>query len=251
MKFRFVIIIGTLLFVSQVTVAQYKPVVIGLTFNPGVSWIKPETNHYETDGSSFSYAYGVDIDFFFSANYAFSTGLQIHNYGGKVKYPDLYSASGNGDDLENVTTTSTYSYMAFHLPTYLKLKTNPIGYNSFFAEFGFSWMFPFKASQERSSVNDSQEEIDRGSENNLDQSNFATINLLMGAGIEFPISGDSKFQIAFRFLNGITSLSNANSYKTDENGKVASDEIANGGNPTGEKESYYLKNLSLNFKFIF
>lgn len=240
-----------LLFISATSIAQYKPIVIGVGFNPGVSWIKAENNHYSSEGSAFSYSYGVDMDFYFSKNYAFSTGLQIMNYKGKVSFPDLFSPSGNEDDWLNVRSTSSYSYMAFHIPAYMKLKTNPIGYNSFFAEFGLSFLFPLKVDEQKTSSKTSGESIDRGNENILSESNFTSVNLLLGIGMELPMSGDTKIQIAFRFLNGISSLSNANTYKTDAYGMVSSIEIENGGNPTGNKQSYYLKNLSLNLKIVF
>lgn len=231
--------------------AQYKPLVIGISFNPGLSWVKPDNPYYTSNGASFSYSYGIDLDFYFKPNYAFSTGIQILNYKGDLTYPDLYSPSGNNNDWQQVTSTSELSYMGFHLPAYLKLKSNPIGYNSFFAEFGFSVLFPFRASQNTQSEFASGTSVDRGDRNIMDQTNFASINLLMGVGIEIPLSGDTKIQITFRYLNGMTSLSKASSYRTDENGQVSTSEIANGGQASGDKESYYLKNLSLNFKINF
>lgn len=231
--------------------AQYKPIVFGVSFNPGLSWIQAENNHYTSEGASFSYSYGVDMDFYFAKNYAFSTGLQVQNYKGEISYPDLYSPSGNDNDWENVNSNSTYKYMAFQIPTYLKLKTNPIGYNSFFAEFGLSFLFPLKAKQSTTSTSLSGQTIDRGEENVMPNTNFVSANLLLGIGVELPISGDTRFQISFRYLNGISSISNASAYKTDENGNVSTDEINNGGQPSGKKQSYYLKNLSLNLKIVF
>jgi hypothetical protein len=251
MKIRSCVLVLLLVLFSTALSAQYKPIVIGLSINPGISWIKPENNHYSSDGVSFSYSYGLDMDFYFTKNYAFSSGLQIQHYQGKVSYPDLFSPSGNGNDFVNVQSSSTYKYMAFQIPTFLKLKTNPIGYNSYFAEFGLSFLFPIKAEQSTSSTTSSGENIDRGTENIMSETNFASVNLLLGIGVEFPISGDTRFQLSFRYLNGISSLSNVNTYKTDEYGNVSSDEIANGGQATGSKQSYYLKNMSLNFKIVF
>ncbi len=251
MKLRNIFLLGVFVLIGNTVLGQYKPVVIGVGLNPGVSWIKPENNHYTSEGPSFSYSYGLDVDFYFNANYAFSTGLQIQNTKANVSYPDLFSPSGNGNDWENVTSNSLYSYKMFHLPTYLKLKTNPIGYNSFFAEFGLSFYFPFKATQSTESTRDSGETIDRGSENIMDQTNFASVNLLLGGGIEIPLSGDTKLQLFVRYLNGISSLSNSLAYKTDENGNVSSDEILNTGQASGKKLSYFSKNLSLNIKVIF
>ena len=251
MKIRNLVIVSLILFSSTILTAQYKPVVIGLSFNPGVSWIKPDNKHYNSEGSSFAYSYGIDADFYFAANYAFSTGLQIQNFKGMVSYPDLYSASGNMDDLENVRSSSTYTYMAFNVPTYIKLKTNAIGYNSYFAEFGLSFFFPFRANQAVESIRVDGSTIDRGEENIMDQTNFISVNLHMGLGMEIPISGDTKFQISIKYLNGISSLSKHTAYKTDENGDVSTDEIANGGQPSGKKQSYYSNILSLNLKVVF
>ncbi len=114
-KTKIALLSGIFLLFGNTIIAQYKPVVIGLSFNPGLSWINPENNHYTSEGTSFSYSYGVDIDFYFKANYAFSTGLQIQNLKGNVKYPDLYSPSGN-DNVSNTKTLSAhFSFNSRHL----------------------------------------------------------------------------------------------------------------------------------------
>ena len=251
MKIKIIAFSTSFFFFTSLLSAQEKGVVIGIDFSPGISWIKPDNDNYSSEGSSFSYSYGIDFDFYFKDNYAFSTGLQILNYKGEVSYPDLYSPTRNNNDWEQAISTANYSYMAFHLPAYLKLMSNPIGYNSFFAEFGFSFLFPLKATQTTSSLLESGNSINQGSKNIMDDTNFASVNLLLGLGIEIPISGDTKFQVPFRYLNGISSLSNTPTFRTDENGKVIDSEITNEGKPTGDKRSYYLKNLSLNFKIIF
>jgi hypothetical protein len=251
MKSNIYILTGLFLFLSSTLFGQYKPVVIGLSFNPGISWINPDNNHHKSEGASFSYSYGLDVDFYFKPNYAFSTGLQIQSFNGIINHPDLYSPSGNENDWESVSSTSSYSYMVFHVPTYIKLKTKPIGYNAYFAEFGLSFYFPFKATQAIESIRNSGEKIDRGSESIMGETNFISVNLLLGAGIEIPVSGDTKLQLFVRYLNGISSIAKGTAFKTDGDGNVASEEITNGGKPSGNKLSYYSKNLSLNIKFIF
>lgn len=239
-----------ILLISAELKSQEKPLVIGISANPGISWIKPDNQQYQSEGSRFLFSYGLDFDFYFNSNYALSTGLQVMTYGGEMSYPDLYIP--DSDTLHYKTrTTANYKYNSIHVPLYLKLKTNPIGYNSYFAEFGLSMLFPFKASQELTTVLPDQSTKTSGSENILDDTPFTSVNLLIGVGIELPFSGDTKFQLSLRYLNGLSSVSNANAYKTDENGNVSSDEISNGGQPTGDKQSYYLKNLSINFKIIF
>lgn len=230
--------------------AQEKPLVIGVSASPGISWVQPENSHFNSEGAVFSFGYGVDLDFYFNKNYGLATGLQIISWGGKVSYPDLYP-EGASNELTQVRSLSKYKYTAIYVPLNLKLKTNPIGYNSYFAEFGLSALFPFKTSISTTSTYSNGSSIDRGTESILDNTPFASVNLLIGAGIEFPISGSTKAQISIKFLNGISSLSNGKAFKTDGDGNVLEEEIENGGTPSGNNLTYYLKGLYLTFRIVF
>jgi hypothetical protein len=230
------------------TNAQERPVVIGVSINPGISWVQPENSHFSSEGPVFSFSYGLNLDFYFNKNYALATGLTVLTWGGNVSYPDLYPQDTT---LTQVRSVSAYKYSAIQVPLYLKLKTNPIGYNSYFAEFGLSFLFPFKTSINTTSTYEDGTSVDRGTESIKDNAPFVSVNLLLGAGIEIPISGNTKAQISLQFLNGISSLSTGKAYKTDGNGNVTDEEIENGGNPTGQDLVYYLKGLYLNLRIIF
>lgn len=230
--------------------AQDKKFVIGAGIDPGISWVQPENSHYTSEGVVFSFSYGLSFDYYFSENYGLSSGLQVMNWGGKVSYPDLFP-QGASSELVQVRSSSEYRYSAVSVPLYLKLKTNPIGYNSYFAEFGFSFLFPYKTSINTQSTYSDGTSTDRGTASIFDNTPFASVNLYLGAGIEIPISGNTKAQISLQFLNGISSLSKGKAYKTDGNGNVTEEEINNGGAPSGEKLVYYLKGLYLNFKVVF
>lgn len=243
-------LIFLVLFITLKTNAQDRPLVIGVSINPGISWMQPENSHFSSEGAVFSFSYGVNLDFYFNKNYAIATGLQVLSWGGNVSYPDLYPQDTT-TELSQVRSVSEYKYSAIQVPLYLKLKTNPIGYNSYFAEFGLSFLFPFKTSINTTSTYEDGSTVERGTESIKDNTPFASVNLLLGAGIELPISGNTKAQISFQFLNGISSLSTGKAYKTDGNGNVTNEEIENGGNPTGQDLVYYLKGLYLNFRIIF
>ena len=244
MKKWFLIFLTTV--VALNSQAQDKKFAIGGAINPGISWLQPENSHFTSEGAVFSFSYGLNFDYYFSENYALSSGLQVMNWGGKVSYPDLFP-QGASTELAQVRSTSEYRYSAVSVPLYLKLKTNPIGYNSYFAEFGFSFLFPFKTSISTTSTYQDGTSTDRGTESIFDNTPFVSVNLYLAAGIEIPISGNTKAQISLQFLNGISSLSNGKAFKTDGNGNVTDEEINNGGVPSGEKLVYFLKGLYLNF----
>jgi len=230
--------------------AQDKPFVFGVEISPGVSWLNTENSFYSSEGAVFSFNYGLSMDFYFHKNYALSTGIQVLSWGGNASYPDLYPF-GESEELQPVRSFSNYKYTAFQIPVYLKLKTNPIGYNSYFADFGFSFLFPFKSTITTHSDFTDGKSVDRQTQSIMDKTVFASVNLLLGVGIELPISGNTNAQIALRFLNGITSLSNGNAFKTDGDGNVSITEIENGGQPTGKKLVYNLKGLYLTFRVVF
>jgi hypothetical protein len=245
-----IIVILLILVVTQNSIAQDKSFVIGITVNPGVSWMQPENSYFTSEGAVFSFGYGLDFDFYFSKNYALSTGLQVLNWGGKASYPDLYP-QGASSELTQVRSTSEYKYSALQVPLFVTLKTNPIGYNSYFAEFGFSFLFPYKTAISTTSTFPDGFSTDRGTSSIFDNTPFASVNIYLGAGIELPISGKTKVKISLQFLNGISSLSSGKAFKTDGNGNVANEEIENGGVPSGEKLVYFLKGLYINFRVVF
>ena len=63
----------------------------GLGIAPNISWFSPNTDVYQNNGNRTGWSWGLNMDFFFAENYAFSTGLKMLNYGGKLSYPDLYN----------------------------------------------------------------------------------------------------------------------------------------------------------------
>jgi hypothetical protein len=246
---NWIIILLTLVVIQKAN-AQDKVFVIGASVNPGISWMQPENSYFNSEGVVFSFGYGLGFNFYFTKNYALSTGLQIQNWGGKVSYPDLYF-KGASSELTQVRSLSEYKYSALQIPLYVTLKTNPIGYNSYFAEFGLSFLFPYKTSISTLSTFPDGSVTDRGTTSIFDNTPFASVNIYLGAGIEIPISGRTKAQISLQFLNGISSLSSGKAYKTDGNGNVTEKEIANGGIPTGDKLVYFLKGLYVNFRVVF
>jgi hypothetical protein len=76
---------------------------------------------------------------YFHPNYGFVTGLNLGVYGGNVLYVDSVSIS-TGDQSSVVLrpgSTAAFNLSYLTIPVGLKMKTNEIGYFTYFAELGF------------------------------------------------------------------------------------------------------------------
>ncbi|MBK6893422.1 MAG: PorT family protein [Flavobacteriales bacterium] len=116
--------------------AQDKSVRFGIKFAPNLGFFHPDTKELKNDGVRFGYTFGLMGDFMMGANqnYAVSTGLFLNNVGGKTTFP-----YGN----ENLLTESKYQYI--EVPITLKLKTNEIGYMTYYGQIGFGAAFNIAA----------------------------------------------------------------------------------------------------------
>ncbi len=179
--------------------AQDKSVRFGLKAAPNLSFIKPNTKNLKNDGARMGYSYGLMADFLFgvSHNYAFATGLYLNNTGTKSTYPYM------DRNLERITR-----YQYIELPLTLKLKTNEIGYMTYYGQIGFGTAFNISAKGELDQVNaDDPKKVDRlTDENLLDHTNLFKASLILGAGLEFNFSGNTSAMVGITYNNGFSNI---------------------------------------------
>ncbi|MBT3963087.1 MAG: outer membrane beta-barrel protein [Flavobacteriales bacterium] len=115
----------------------------GLHGSPNFGWIKPNIKEFEKSGLQprFGFGYGLMMDYRFSEspNYLFSTGVNLSQFGGGLVEPWDSTVL-----VPNVDTTTyygkldrTYQLQYVNIPIMLKMRTNEIGYMSYFASVGF------------------------------------------------------------------------------------------------------------------
>ena len=87
------------------------------------------------------------MDFFFDENYAFAFGFGINNMGGNLLYIGLYSILFKGDTIYVIPgQTIKHNLQYLDIPLGIKLKTEELGYATFFLEVGFNPMINLNAS---------------------------------------------------------------------------------------------------------
>jgi opacity protein-like surface antigen len=151
-----------------------------------MAWIKPDSKSIDRDGYRLGFGYGVQTEFRIQENYAIASGLQVSYRGGnlKFKYEDLNSLP---DQVLN------YTLQYVELPVALKMKTNEFNKIRYYGMFGFSPSFIIRAKF------DSESEDDVDAKDGINEFN---VSMLIGAGIEYTISGSTVLTAGLEFNNG-------------------------------------------------
>jgi hypothetical protein len=180
----------------------------GVFVDPQISWFSPDSRNVTSDGVSMGVYGGLIVDKYFQENYAINTGISIGRQTGSL----LFSEESYLNSYEETDTLPAGTVVDFRLnyitvPLGLKLKSNQIGYMSYYALVGFTNQFNIKAlatsSEETLSKSDIIEEI-----------NLYNLSYHFGIGIEYAISEDTAFTFGVSYLNGFIDLTK------NENAKV-------------------------------
>jgi hypothetical protein len=151
---------------------------------------------------------GLIVETYFKPNYAFVTGLSLTSLGGNLLYNESATlATGNGDDvIIPVNTTVAYNLSYLSLPAALKLKSNEIGYITYYAQLGFTPQFNIGS---RGTSTDDLLKKDNVSE----EINFFNLSYFFGGGIEYNIGGQTSLIAGVFFNNGFVDVFSSSKHK--------------------------------------
>jgi hypothetical protein len=177
----------------------------GFKVAPSLAWLKPDVKGFSSNGSKLGFIYGIMMDYNFAKNYAFSTGLEVSYRGGKIKYNYPFSS---GNTVHTYSGDDTYNLKYIGLPLTIKLKTNEIGYMTYYGQFGFEPGFKISGKQDFTQTKTTPggpDEVAADSDVNADVSSI-NISLLFGIGLEYRISGNTSILVGVQFTNGFTDV---------------------------------------------
>lgn len=206
-KLSFFPILFVLLFLCNSVMAQdtdKSKFHFGLKAAPALSWFVPSDKNFTNDGSKLGFGYGLMTEFNFSKNYAFSTGLEILNAGGKIRFPDsTLSKKLNEKNDTFVVTSTSYGLRYINIPLLLKLKTNQIGAMTYFGQFGFDVSFKWRAlANNEAKLNLTP--ITVKNVNFSEDINFVRLALNVGLGAEYNLTGSTSLVFSVNYNNGFT-----------------------------------------------
>lgn len=195
---KYVIILALILLYNPIFSQDFgKRLRLGIGASPSLSWMSSDYKNVVGDGVKLSVKYGINFDYRILDNYYFSGGLKMSSLNGKLKYADenLPFMAGNTlvlfntDGSENVSIDYKLKYI--EIPLGMKLKTNEIGYLTYFARFGLNPAINISAIGSANQL--SIEDVDIN-----DEVNFFTLGYHFGAGVEYALSTN------FIFMGGIS-----------------------------------------------
>ncbi len=187
----------------------------GLHFTPNIAWLNPSSDGYEKNGSSVGFSYGLSAEFFLAKNYLFSTGLSISKLGGNLSYVDYFYDKDN--DVYLLTQIDqSYNIKYIEIPFTLKLRTNEIGYMTYYGNFGVKAGFNYSSNGDFDYKNVSGG-ISKSDVDIKDDIKFFNSWLVVGIGAEYSISGNTAVMFGFTFNNGFLNALDNKLIETDGN----------------------------------
>ncbi|MEO8087453.1 MAG: porin family protein [Bacteroidota bacterium] len=200
---KFLLII-TLAFYTVISFAQTDKsnFHFGIKAQPALAWFNidaPEGVDLKSDGLPFGFGYGLITDFGFAQRYAFSTGLEVVYRGGKT-LRGLKNLLG-----QDSTIATKYTLQFVELPITLKLRTNEIGYMTYFFQVGFEPGVAIRTKADITTNNNgsskTKTKVDVG-----DDINEFNLSMIIAAGAEYNISGNTSLLLGITFNNGFLDL---------------------------------------------
>ncbi len=195
-------------------ISQDSGVRFGLTLSPQVSWMSSGDNGLEGNGSYFGFTYGLLMDVLIPTNYAFATGLLVSYDGGKLTYTDDTEFNTFPGVVYPGGTNVDYRIQYIEIPLSMKLRTNQIGYITYFGQFGLQGGIEVRSRADiesySSGVSQTQTKVSFGKD--VTPGNFG---LLIGGGLEYELTGNTALLLALQFNNGFIDVTdNPKDYKT-------------------------------------
>ena len=194
--------------VNTLTAFSQSTIRLGAHIDPIVTWFSPRTSNIERDGARLGYNGGLIVETYFKPNYAFVSGLSLTSLGGNLMYTDsasLSTSSGNNVIIPNNTTVA-YNLTYLSIPVALKLKSNEIGYITYYAQMGFTPQFNIGS---RATSTDDLLNKDNVSK----EINLFNLSYFFGGGIEYNIGGQTSLITGIFFNNGFIDVFSSSHHK--------------------------------------
>jgi|688.fasta_scaffold26516_7 hypothetical protein len=197
----------------------------GIKLAPNMAWLRADTKGIDGDGSVLGYTFGLLTEFPVgqNGNYRFATGVFLNNIGGKTK--STFSADVLGVNTSYVNS-ATVHLRYVEVPFSIKMMTNEIGLIRYYGQLGVSTAANIRAKQDyeltttangiSSTVSDTKIDI-------KDNTNVFKASLVVGAGLEYNLSGTTSLLAGITYNNAFTSTSKKDGVEGFDNPKVYAD----------------------------
>jgi len=176
------------------------PVKFSVHVDPQFAWFSSDDESTVPNGSIFHLQAGLQMDYFFAENYAFALGVSINNLGGNLLYNDSTEFSSKGEPVQVVPGQDVKQNLQYiDIPIGLKLKTEELGYATFFFQLGFNPMININAKGTSDAASMDKDDI-------RDNINLFCLGYHAGAGVEYKLGGNTAVIGGIRWTSGLTDV---------------------------------------------
>lgn len=181
-----------------------------LSVDPLVSWYSSDTRESKSSGARPGVSFGLNFDYYFAQNYAFSTGLALINSGGRLSYSDTIDIEFKNSIMElNANEEIDYKIQYLSIPLGLKLKTNQIGYLTLFTNVGLDPKIVIggKADIPYASIED---------ENITEELNLFNLGYHITVGTEYSLGGNTSLIFGLGYENNFLDVTSDHDGQPDD-----------------------------------
>lgn len=218
-----------ILIISSPVFSQDPPVRLGIRVAPNIGWMSSDAKNYAYDGVTGGITFGFVSEFYFSRNYAFSTGVNYSFLNGKLQLPHKEKFEGD-PAFYTGTLMRKYKFEYLEIPLLMKMKTNDIGKFNIFTQVGFETGFRIRANA-RDEFNPTNHESVK--ETNLITSKTTQIReaIMIEFGTEYHLFETTRLVFGITYSHGLNNVltgTNARYSDVDNQGVLHFTEISIG-----------------------
>jgi len=208
---------------------ESKSFSFGFKVSPNFSWVKVQEGPMTNNGLGLGFTYGVTADFMLlkNQNYWLSTELNVTSLPSKVQHTsDLKGTITNNANYKNVQFNYNNQYL--QIPVSIKFKTDDLGGMKYYMQFGLGLSFALQkkvetvsdpniygntglSSHDPNNTVNSIYDFNGGPQNDasltfIDDINTFRGSMIIGAGVEYHLSGNMNLLAGLKFDNGFTDI---------------------------------------------
>ncbi len=184
-----------IVFFMTISIAKGQNLQISLSADPVISWFSSDTRDVVNNGARPGFSLALQADNYFTENYAFSTGITVLWMSGRLNYSDtLHLRFKNSEIFVPGNEDIIYKIQYLSVPVGLKLRTNQIGYITFFTNIGLDpkVVIGGKADIPFSDITD---------ENITEELRLFNLGYHLTAGIEYSLGSNTALLLGLGYEN--------------------------------------------------
>ncbi len=211
---RILLVLLFFYFITLTSRAQQN-ISIGLHFDPLISWFGTDINEVKNNGARPGINFGLSFYKSFNPNYAFSTGINLVSAAGRLTCSDTTRLEPYNLDDQQITVNPNdavlYKIQYVEIPLGLKLRTNEIGYLTFFSDVGIDPKIMVGGKMDIPA-------LDIEGEKAMAELKIFNLSYHIIAGIEYGLGGNTAAIFGLGFHNNFLDV-------TKDNGEQPEDKV--------------------------